>query len=108
LFSKKIKKKDKANKADFSNASLKDLTNPLHLTKQPCSSLVVDNGWLVYLVKLEQGQTWQEITNSYLTYEQFLVRRSQKIIVVFDGYTCLPKDHDHIRRSKISCCNLQT
>jgi len=108
LFSRKYEKMNKANKADFFNASIKDLTNLLDLTDQPYSSLVVDGGWFLYMVKWEQGQTWQEITNSYLTYRQFLSRRAQKIIVVFDGYSSSPKNHDHIRRTKNSCCNLQT
>ena len=59
------------------------------------------------MVQWEQGQTWQEITNSYLTYVQFRGSRSQKIIVVFDGYSSSPKDHKHIWRTKNSCCNLQ-
>jgi len=107
LFSRKDDKMNNANKADFSNASLKDVTNSLDLTDQPCSSFVVDGRWLLYMVKWEQGQTWQEITNSYLSYVQFLGRLSQKIIVVFDGYSSSPKNHEHIRRTKNSCCNLQ-
>ena len=66
LFSNKDYKMNKANKSDFSNTSLKDLTEPLDLTDQPFSSLVVDGGWLLYMVKWEQGHTWQEIANSYL------------------------------------------
>ena len=107
LFSNKDQKMNKANKAGFSNTSLKGLTDPLNLTDQPCSSLVVDGGWLLYMVKWEQGQTWQEIADSYLSYVQYLGRHSQKITVVFDGYSSSPKDHDHIRRTKNSCCNLQ-
>ena len=45
-----------------------------------------------------------EIVDSYVRY---LGRHSQKITVVFDGYSSLPKDHDHIRHIKTSCCNLQ-
>uniref|UniRef100_UPI00358F612F uncharacterized protein n=1 Tax=Myxine glutinosa TaxID=7769 RepID=UPI00358F612F len=107
LFSNKDQKMNKANKADFSNTSLKALTDPLDLTNQPCCTLVIDGGWLVYMVKWEQRQTWQEIANSYLSYVQYLGCCSQKIIVVFDGYSRSPKDHDHIRRTKNSCCNLQ-
>ena len=107
LFSNKDQKMNKANKAGFSNTSLKGLTDPLNLTDQPCSSLVVDGGWLLYMVKWEQGQTWQEIADSYLSYVQYLGRHSQKITVVFDGYSSSPKDHDHIRRTKNSCCNIQ-
>ena len=63
LFSNKDKKMNKANKAGFAKTSLKKLTDPLDLTSQPCSTLVVDGEWL-YRVKWEQGQTWQEIANS--------------------------------------------
>ena len=31
----------------------------------------------------------------------------QKVVVVFDGYSKSPKDHNHIRRNKNSCCNVQ-
>ena len=58
LFSNKDQNRNKANKADFSKTSLKALTNPLDLTNQPCSTLVIDGGWLLYLVKWEQHQTW--------------------------------------------------
>ncbi|KAI4804491.1 hypothetical protein KUCAC02_026117 [Chaenocephalus aceratus] len=107
LVSNKDQKMNKANKAGFSKTSLKELTDPLDLTNQSCSTLVVDGGWLLYMVKWEQGQTWQEIVNSYLSYVQCIGRRSQKTIVVFDGYSRSPKDHDHIRRTKKSCCDLQ-
>ncbi len=57
---------NKANKAAFSKTSLKKLTDPLDLTDQPCSNLVIDGGWLLYMVKWEQGQTWQEIADMQL------------------------------------------
>ncbi|XP_065906073.1 uncharacterized protein [Dysidea avara] len=107
LFSNKDHKMNKANKTIFSNTSLKVLTDPLDLTNQPCSSLVVDGGWLLYLVKWEQGHTWQEIADSCLSYVHYLGRYSQKITVVFDGYSSSPKDHDHIRRTKNSCYDVQ-
>ena len=107
LFSNKDQKMSKANKADFSKTSLKALTDPLDLTNQPCSTLVIDGGWLLYVVTWEQQQTWQEIANSYLNYVHHLGRCSQKIIVVFDGYSKSPKDHDHIQRTKNSCCDLK-
>lgn len=107
LFSNKDQKMNKANKADFSKKSLKALSDPCDLTDQPCCTLVIDGGWLLYMVKWKQHQTWQEIANSYLSYVQHLGRCSQKIIVIFDGYTRSPKDHDHIRRTKNSCCDLQ-
>ena len=79
LFSNKDQKMNKANKAIFSKTSLKVLTDPLDLTDQPCYSLVVDGGWLLYMVKWEQGQTWQKIADSYLSYVQCLGRHSRKI-----------------------------
>ena len=107
LFSNKDQKMNKANKAGFANNSLKVLTNPINLKDHPCSSLVVDGGWLLYMVKWEQGQTWQEIADSYLSYVKYLGCSCKKITVVFDGYSSSPKDHDHIRRTKNSCCDLQ-
>ncbi len=68
---------------------------------------MIDGGWLLYMVKWKQSQTWQEIADSYLRYVQCLGSHSQRITVVFDGYSSSPKDHDHIRRTKNSCCNLQ-
>ena len=59
------------------------------------------------MVRWEHGQTWQEIANSYVRYVQCLGRNCQKIIVVFDGQSSSPKDHDHIRCTKKSCCDLQ-
>ena len=47
LFSNKDQKMNKANKADFSKTSLIALTDPLDLTNQPCSTLVIDGGWLL-------------------------------------------------------------
>ncbi|KAJ8413947.1 hypothetical protein AAFF_G00065450 [Aldrovandia affinis] len=49
----------------------------------------------------------KEIADSYLSYVQCLGSRSQKIIVVFDGYSSSPKDHDHIRHTNNFCCDLQ-
>ena len=107
LFSNKDQKMNKANKADFSKTSLKTLTELLDLTNQPCGTLVIDGGWLLYMVKWEQQQTWQEIANRCMNYVHHLGCCSQKIIVVFDGYSRSPKDHDYIRRTKNSCCDLK-
>lgn len=76
---------NKASKAGFTKTSLKKLVDPLNLTIQPWCTLVVD-GWLLYMVKWEQNQAWQEIAYHYLSYVQYMGRRSQNIIVVFDGY----------------------
>ena len=89
LFSNKDQKMNKANNVNFSKTSMKASTDPLDLTNQPCGTLVIDGGWLLYMhmVKWEQQQTWQEIANSYLNYVHRLGRCSKKIIVVFDGYS---------------------
>ena len=94
LFSSKDQKMNKANKALFSKTSLKTLTDSHDLTNQACSSVVVDGGWLLYMVnmvKWEQDHTWQEIADSYLSYVQYLGRYAEKITVVFDGYSSSPK-----------------
>ncbi len=94
----------KANKALFSKTRLKALIDPPDLTKQACSCVVIDGGWLLHMVKWEQGHTWQQIAESYLSYVQCLGRYAENISGVFDGYGSSPKDHDHIRRTKNSCC----
>ena len=82
-------------------------TNPLALSNEFCCTQRIDGGWLLYMVTWKQHQTWLEIANSYLSYVQCLGSCSQKIIVVFDGYSRSPKDHDHFRRTKNSSCDLQ-
>ena len=67
---------NKANKAAFSKSSLKGLTDTVDRTDQACHSLVVDGGWLLYMVKWEAGQTWQEIADSYLTYMSSVLVRN--------------------------------
>ena len=59
------------------------------------------------MVKWEQGKTWQEIADSYLSYVKHLGQHCQNITVVFDGYNSSPKDHNHIRHTKNSCCDIQ-
>ena len=59
------------------------------------------------MVKWEQGHTLQDIANSYLSYMQHLGSHSHKITVLIDGYSSSPKDHNHIRRTKNSCRDLQ-
>ena len=93
LFSNKDHKMNKPNKAEFTKTSLKALADPLDLTNQLCCTLVIDGGWLLYMVKWEQNETWQEIANSYLRYVQCLGRRCKKIIVVFDSYSRSPKQY---------------
>ena len=107
LFSYKDHKMNQANKAGFSKNSLKKLIDPQDLTNQPCSTLVIDGGWLLHTVKWEKGQTWQDISESYLSYVQSRGNHFQKVVVVFDGYSKSPKDHNHIRRNKNSCCDVQ-
>ena len=79
LFSSKDQKMNKANKALFYKTSLKMLTDTHDLTNQACSSVVVDGGWLLYMVKWGQCHTWQEIPDSYLSYVQNLGRYAEKM-----------------------------
>ncbi len=74
LFSSKDHKMIKANKALFLKTHLKALIDPLNLTKQACSCVVIDSGWLLHMVKWEQGHTSQQIAESYLSYVQCLGR----------------------------------
>ena len=106
LFSNKDQKMNKPSKAVFAKSSLMKLTAP-HRNQPPCSFLVVDGGWLLYTVKWEAGQTWQEIANSYGEHLQHLGSQSQKIIVAFDGFNISPKDHDRIRNTTKACCDMQ-
>ena len=76
---------NKANKAAFSKSSLKGLTDTVDRTDQACHSLVVDGGWLLYMVKWEASQTWQEV------YVKCLGKESRRITVVFDGIQQLAK-----------------
>ena len=105
LFSNKGLKMNKANKAAFSKSSLKGLMDTIDCTDQACHSLVVDGGWLLYMVKWEAGQTWQDRYMHGVC--QGLGKECRRITVVFDGYNSSPKDHDHIRRTKNSCCDMQ-
>ena len=61
LFSNKDQKMNKVNKAEFSKTSMKVSTNPLDLSNEFCCILVIDGGWLLYMVTWKQHQTWQEI-----------------------------------------------
>ena len=97
---------NKVNKTGFSNTSMKRLTDPLNLTDQPCSSLVVDGGWVHYMVKWEEGQTCQEIADSYLSYMQCLARLPENHCRLWWLYISSPKVHHHIQRNKNSCYNL--
>ena len=76
---------NKASKAVFSKTSLKELTDPLDLDDQPCSSLVIDDRLILDIVKWKQSHTLQEIADSYIPeerYVQCLGSHSQMITVV--------------------------
>jgi len=59
---------NKANKAGFSNTdqSTWRQTDPLDVTEQPCSILAVDSGWLLTMLKWEQGLTRLENCMQYV------------------------------------------
>ena len=97
----KLRKPDKATLA----RSLKAFVEPVERT--PCRSLVIDGGWLLHNVKWAPNLTWQEIIESYLQFVISMGSQYTRINVVFDGYGSSTKDHDHQRRRKNACCNLQ-
>lgn len=98
----------KANKAEFSKACLKSLTT----ASSSCptvSHIVIDGGWLLHMVKWEQGDTWQDIADRYLKFVLNLVAtvsHRECVTVVFDGTLHSTKDHEHVRRTKHLCGNL--
>ena len=96
----------KANKADFAKSKLKSLTIALHFPPESPFHVVADGGWLLYQVKWEEGDTWEDIVNKYVSFILKIVRQADYVTVVFDGYHNSPKDHDHLRRTKHLCGNL--
>ena len=100
-------KDQKMNKAGFSKTSLKELTDPLDPTNQPCCTLVIDGGWLLCMVRrnnIRPGRRLPTVTRAMCNVRATTPRRST---VVFDGYSRSPNDHDHTWRTKNSCCDLQ-
>lgn len=85
--------------------TLKSYTSPVTVTPQ--ASLVVDGGWLLHNVKWEANLTWKEIVQRYLYFVKSMGINRIRIIVVFDGYSSSTKDHDHLRRTKNACCDIQ-
>ena len=103
LFDKnqKLRKPDKAALA----RSLKACVAPVE--QPPCTSLVVDGGWLLHNVKWEANLTWKDVAESYLRFVKSMGSHRLRITVVFDGYGSSTKDHDHLRRTKNACCDIQ-
>ena len=61
----------------------------------PCTSLVIDGGWLLHNVRWEANHTWKDIAESYHRFVKSM--GSLRITVGFDGYGSSTKDHDHLR-----------
>ena len=103
LFDKnqKMRKPDKAALARFLKTHVEPVDQP------PCTSLVIDDGWLLYNVKWGANLTWKEIAESYLRFVRSMGSQRLRITVVFDGYGSSTKDHDHLRRTKNACCDIQ-
>lgn len=68
---------------------------------------MVDGGWLLHSFKWEANLTWKDITESYLRFVMSMGSQNLRITVVFDGYSSSTKDHDHLRRTKNACCDIQ-
>ena len=103
LFDKdqKLRKPDKAALAKVLKAFVDPVEHPL------CTSLVIDGGWLLHNVRWDTSITWKDIAESYLRLVKSMGSHHLRITVVFDGYGSSTKDHDHLRRTKNSCCNIQ-
>ena len=92
----------KANKPNLGQY-LKSFADPNPI---PCNvnQLVIDGGWLLYQISFTTKQTFNEIALMFLNFVSSINRKSNmKITVVFDGYESSTKDHDHLRRTKTSC-----
>uniref|UniRef100_UPI00358E3900 uncharacterized protein n=1 Tax=Myxine glutinosa TaxID=7769 RepID=UPI00358E3900 len=102
LFDKdqKLRKPDKAALARV----LKAFVEPVK--QHPCTSLVIDGGWLLHNVRWEAKLTWKDIAESYLQFVKSMGSHCLRITVVFDGYGSSTKDHDHLRRTKNACCDI--
>ena len=80
---------------------MKQLTNdvPVNTSNITISSFVIVGGWLLHKVKWQQGLTYGEIVQQYVSF----IRRHYvgNIVIVFDGYLNGPstKDHEHDIRS---------
>ena len=103
LFDKKqkMRKPDKATLAKFLRAFVEPVEQP------PCLSLVIDGTWLLHNVKWEANLTWRDIVENYLQFVKAMGSQHVRIIVVSDGYINSTKDHEHIRRTKHVCCDIQ-
>lgn len=92
---------NKANKAGFSKTSLKELTDPLALTNQTCCSLVIDDGEVG--TRPELAENCRQLPELRRVPRQSLSDHPSLRRL----YSSSPKDLDHIRRTKNSCCDLQ-
>ena len=97
----KMRKPDKAALGKFLKAFVEPVEQPL------CPSLVIDGGWLLHNVKWEANLTWNDIAHNYLRFVKAMGSQHLRITVVFDGYVNSTKDHDHFRRTKHACCDIQ-
>ena len=67
---------------------------------------VLDGGALIHRVKRQKGATYREIAESYVSYVHQHYGHS---CIIFDGYKQGPsmKDHEHQRRLKKTCADIQ-
>ena len=103
LFDKdqKLRNPDKAALARV----LKAYVEPVE--QHPSTSLVIDGVWLLHNVRWEANLTWKDIAERYLQFVKYMGSQCLKTTVVFDGYGSSTKDHDHLRRKKNACCDIQ-
>ena len=63
------------------------------------STVVVDGGYLLRVVRWTKGSTYSDVCQQYVYYAGQHYGRST--VIVFDGYNngCSTKDHEHKRRA---------
>lgn len=95
-----LRKTDKAQLGRF----LKRDVEPSELSLQ--AKYVLDGGALIHKVKWKKRGTYQDIVKQYVSYVRC---KYGTCCIVFDGYKQGPsiKDHEHQRRVKKSCADIQ-
>lgn len=69
------------------------------------NTTIVDGGWLLHQIHWNTGRTYGEIAKSYIGYLRSV--SSSNLVVVFDGYRSSTKDHEHQRRRKNICNDIE-
>jgi len=95
-----LRKTDKAQLAKSLKNSVEPSALNLHAT------YILDGGALIHKVKWAKKGTYQDIVKQYVSYVRV---KYGNCCIVFDGYKQGPstKDHEHERRAKKACADIQ-